>query len=81
MKISRRIVVNRPKTVQALGGRRQATWMRRAVLHEVWKLRREIIRETGEDIFGVFVMPDCIEININGELDTFRVKDIKSPLK
>lgn len=74
-------MVDRPKSMQCRGGRVQAGWMRRAVLHELWKLRREIIRETGEDIFGVFVMPDCIEININGELDTFRVKDIKSPLK
>ena len=81
MKISRRIVINRPKNYPQKSGRVKAAWERRAILHEVWKLRRDIIRETGEDIFGVFTMPDCIEVNINGDLETFRVKEIKSPKK
>lgn len=75
MKIDRRIVVNKPKSTRASSPRRQNLWTKRAVLRSVWDIRKRILEESGEDIFGLFVMDDCIEINIKGELETIREED------
>ena len=68
-KIDERFVLNIPRSVQAGTVRRRNGWSRKNILKSLWKLRAKIIAEDGVDIFGVFNMTDCVEVNFKGELE------------
>lgn len=70
MKIDERIVIPVPKSVLSQGVRAKNMWVRHKLMRFVFDIRNRIMKETGEDIFGVFAMTDCIEINFKGELET-----------
>lgn len=72
MWVDRRIVVNQPKSVRAWSPRKRKAWIRKAVLRSLWEVRKGILEESGEDIFGVSVRDDHIIINFRGDLESFR---------
>lgn len=75
MVIDERIVVKMPKSVALKANPRgKKHWSKRACMRGVWAARCRILEETGEDIFNVFVMTDCVEISIRGELETLKTK-------
>ena len=69
MNVDERVVVKIPKTVQNGTVRRRNAWMRRAVLRVLWEKRIDRMVAEGVDIFGVYVMTDCIEVNLKGDLE------------
>ncbi len=80
MLVDERIVVQVPKTVDKKSSRQKVVWMRKLVARSIMAAREKILKETQEDIFNVFVMTDCVEITIKGELETKhadRKKDYK----
>jgi hypothetical protein len=70
MRIDERIVIQIPKHVQEATRTKRNTWIRHSILRAVWDIRNRLILDSHEDIFGLFRMTDCIEINIRGELET-----------
>lgn len=70
MKIDERIVVPKGKRIQEGTAKTVCIWTRRQAMRNIWQIRCRILRETGEDIFRVFEMTDCIEVGIKGELET-----------
>lgn len=73
MKLNERIVIPNPKTYYTfMSPRGRAAWKRRAVRNAVYELRNRILRETGEDIFQVFYMSDCIEVNVVCDIETLK---------
>ena len=74
MKIDERIVLKIPKSALDTSPRQRTTWIRRMVARAIMDARARILEETQEDIFNVFVMTDCVEISIKGELDTMHVE-------
>lgn len=69
MQIDERFVVPIPKTVQNGTVRRRNAWIRKAVLRSLWDARVKKMVEDGVDIFGVFTMTDCVEVNLKGDLE------------
>ena len=80
MKIDERIVINRPTTIRHSSGYKQSVWTRRVVQQALWKMRCRILEETGEDIFHLFTMTDCIEFSLKGEIETLPDEKIKRRL-
>lgn len=75
MEIDERIVIQMPRTVAVRANSRgKKLWAKRACMRAVWDARWRILKETGEDIFNVFVMTDCVEVTIRGELETIKTK-------
>lgn len=70
MKLDERIIVQVPKSLIPKGRRAKTMWVKHTLMKAILDYRNRIMRETGEDIFGVFAMTDCLEINIRGELET-----------
>ena len=70
MKIDERIVIPVPKSLIPKGRRAKTMWVKHTLMRFIYDTRNRIMNETGEDIFGVFAMTDCIEINFKGELET-----------
>ncbi len=77
MKINERIVVKIPKSIQKATPTKRSTWIRHAILRAFWDVRNRIILEEGEDIFNIYKMSDCIEVNLSGYLDARDVSDEK----
>lgn len=74
MEIDERIVIKMPKSVALKANSRgKKLWSKRACMRAVWDARCRILEETGEDIFNVFVMTDCVEISIRGDFDPLHV--------
>ncbi len=69
MDVDERIVVKIPRTVAELKARRRMVWIRRAVMKAMWEIREKVLLERGYDIFNLFVMTDCIEVSIKGDLE------------
>lgn len=70
MQIDERVVRKMPRSVQNASGHRRTSWKKRQAMQAVWEIRERVLRETGEDIFNVFVYPDRVEVNVRGEMDT-----------
>lgn len=71
MKLEERLVIPIPKTYYTdMSPRARAAWKRRTVKNALYEIRNQIIDKTGEDIFQIFYMTDCIEVNIRGDLET-----------
>lgn len=73
MKIDERIVIPIPKNIREGSRTKRSTWVRHAILRAIWNARNRFMLDRGVDIFGVYKMTDCIEVNFRGELET---KDI-----
>lgn len=73
MNVDELIVIKMPKTTQNGNSRKRTTWSKRALLRAIWQIRDRILMATGEDIFNVFVMTDCVEARIRGDLLTTKV--------
>jgi len=69
MEVNERMVIKMPSTVAKGTRHAKAVWANRACRRALWALRNRIIDGQGVDIFNVFVMTDCIEVTIRGELD------------
>lgn len=69
MKVQETIVIQMPPTVMKKNTRGKNLWTKKAVMKAVWQARCRILQETGIDVFNVFVMTDCIEITIRGDMD------------
>ena len=70
MEISERLVIDKPDTIRRAGLKRLTTWTKHAILSGLWKIRRKVMDEKGVDIFQVYEMTDCIEIRIEGDINT-----------
>lgn len=70
MNVDERIVVQIPKTVDKKSSRQKVVWLRKLVARAIMEAREKILKETQEDIFNVFVMTDCVEISIKGDVET-----------
>ena len=70
MKVSERRVIPKGKRIQDGRAKTVCIWTRRQAMRAIWDIRCSILKETGEDIFGLFEMTDCIEVSINGDLET-----------
>lgn len=70
MQVDERIVVQIPKTVNMKSRRQKIVWLRKLVARSIMAAREKILKETQEDIFNVFVMTDCVEITIKGDVET-----------
>ena len=77
MNIKERIVIKIPKSIQKATTTKRSTWIRRSVLRAIWEVRNKVILEEGEDIFGLYKMTDCVEVNLSGYLDTRDVSEEK----
>lgn len=73
MNVDELIVIKMPKTTQNGTARKRTLWSKRALLRAIWQIRDRILMATGEDIFNVFVMTDCVEARIRGDLLTTKV--------
>lgn len=69
MDINERIVINIPKNILNATPTKKSTWLRHAILRNIWDLRNRIIVDAGVDIFGLYQMTDCIELNLKGVLE------------
>lgn len=69
MKVQETIVIQMPPSVMKKNTRGRNLWTKKAVRKAVWEARCKILQETGIDVFNVFVMTDCIEITIRGDMD------------
>lgn len=74
MKIDERIVLQIPKSAFEKSNLQRTVWVRRLISRAIMDARAKILEETQEDIFNVFVMTDCVEITIKGELETKHVE-------
>ena len=70
MKIDERIVIPKGQRIQDARAKRIYIWTRRNAMRAIWDIRCRILKETGEDIFHLYEMTDCIEIGIHGDLET-----------
>lgn len=73
MKIDERIVIKIPRNIREASQTKRSTWVRHSILRSIWQVRNRFMLDHGVDIFGVYKMTDCIEVNFRGELET---KDI-----
>jgi len=73
MQVDEVIVIKMPSSTKKGNSRKRTTWSKRACLRVLWQIRERILMETGEDIFNVFVMTDCVEARIKGDLMTTTV--------
>lgn len=76
MTIDERIVVTIPKSARETSPRQRTAWVRRLVARAIMEARGRILEQTREDIFNVFVMSDCVEISIKGDLETRTVEKV-----
>ena len=74
MTIDERIVIPIPKSAFEKSNLQRTVWVRRLIARALMAARAKILEESQEDIFNVFVMTDCVEISIKGELDTKHVE-------
>lgn len=70
MKVDERIVIPKGKYIREGTPTRVCIWTRRQAMRAVWDFRCRILRETGEDIFHLYEMTDCIEVGLHGDLET-----------
>ena len=70
MKVEETIVIQMPPSVMKKNLRARNLWTKRNVKKAVWEARCRILRETGLDVFNVFVMTDCVEVTIRGDMET-----------
>ena len=74
MNIDERIIIQLPESATRKSSRGLAAWRRRCVKNAVYAFRNRLLKETGEDIFQVFVRDGYIEINIKGDIETLHVE-------
>jgi len=74
MRIDLRIPLMMPKSIRHASSRSKKAWEKRAIIWEFFKLRRKLINDTGEDIFGVYHMDDSIELNIHADFETIQAE-------
>ena len=74
MQVDEKIIVTIPKSIKEASKHKRGTWLRRAVKAAMWDLRMKVLKEKGEDIFSLFVMTDCFEISLKGEIDSLPVE-------
>lgn len=75
MKIDERIVIQMPPSMKKKNLRGRRYWTRRAAMRAAWAARNKILKETGRDIFNVFLMDDCAEITIKGDFDAMEAEE------
>ena len=76
MRLDERIVIRIPPSVRDATPRKRSTWIRHAILRGIWDVRNKYLVE-GVDIFNVFTMTDCVEVNLNGEVEAMPISDEK----
>lgn len=69
MKVEETIVIQMPPSVMSKNLRGRNLWTKKAARKAVWEARCRILQETGLDVFNVFVMTDCIEVTIRGDME------------
>lgn len=69
MKIDERIVIKMPKYIARGTNHKKAVWANAACRRAMWAARNRIIDGCGLDIFNVFIMTDCIEVTVRGDLE------------
>lgn len=69
MKVEKTIVIQMPPSVTKKNLRSRNLWSKKAVRKAVWEARCNILQETGLDVFNVFVMTDCVEVTIRGDME------------
>ena len=69
MKVQETIVIKMPPSVTKKNLRSRNLWTKKAVRKAVWEARCRILQETGLDVFNVFVMTDCVEVTIRGDME------------
>ena len=69
MKVEKTIVIQMPPSVTKKNLRSRNLWAKKAVRKAVWEARCNILQETGLDVFNVFVMTDCVEVTIRGDME------------
>lgn len=74
MKVEETIVIKMPPSIMRKNLRSRNLWSKKAVRKAVWEARCKILQETGKDIFNVFVMTDCVEATIRGDMDVLEVR-------
>lgn len=77
MEINERIVINMPKNIRDATPTKRSTWIRHAILRSIWGVRNRIILDKAVDIFSVYIMTDCVEVNIKGDFQTRDVSQEK----
>lgn len=70
-----------PKSILNGSPRHKVMWTRSRIMSGAMQIRDKILRETGEDIFSAFIMPDCVEINLKGEYETTKREVLVTPVK
>ena len=75
MKVEKTIVIQMPPSVMSKNLRGRNHWTKKAVRKAVWEARCKILQETGLDVFNVFVMTDCIEVTIRGDMEGIENQD------
>jgi len=76
MEIRERIVIRIPTFIRGSTTRKRNTWIRHAILRGIWEVRNKYLIE-GVDIFNVFTMTDCIEVNLRGDIEAMPISDEK----
>lgn len=69
MQINERVVIKMPKTLHAKSAIQHTVWAKKAITRAILTIRAKILEQTGDDIFNVFVMTDCIEVTIRGDME------------
>ena len=69
MKVEKTIVIQMPPSVTKKNLRSRNLWTKKAARKAVWEARCNILQETGLDVFNVFVMTDCVEVTIRGDME------------
>lgn len=80
MKVQETIVIKMPPSVTKMNRRSRNLWTKKAARKAVWEARCNILQETGLDVFNVFVMNDCVEVTIRGDMETTEKQEGKKQL-
>ena len=76
MEVNERIVIEIPEGMRG-NRRRRPYWIKRNIAKAVIEMRNRIVEATGMDIFNLYVMDDCIEISLKGELEAKPFEKVK----
>jgi len=77
MQIDEKIVIEYPPSLRRFTGRQKAMWAKHRMMTSLFDLRRRLIKEKGVDIFNLYVMTDCIEFSLKGDIEAGKVNEIR----
>lgn len=69
MLVDERMVIQIPKSIVLKSNRQKSIWIRKLITRAIMEARARILDKTECDIFNVFVMTDCVEISIKGDIE------------